>query len=32
MYGIAFLVVARKIEAGKIKDYFTFLAIGADYY
>jgi hypothetical protein len=29
MYGIAFLVVARKIEAGKIKDYFTFAAIGA---
>ena len=29
MYGVAFLVVARKIEAGKIKDYFTFAAIGA---
>ncbi len=29
MYGIAFLVVARKIEAGKVKDYFTFAAIGA---
>jgi hypothetical protein len=29
MYGIAFLVVGRKIEAGKIKDYFTFAAIGA---
>ncbi len=29
MYGIAFIVVARKIEAGKIKDYFTFAAIGA---
>jgi hypothetical protein len=29
MYGVAFLVVARKIESGKIKDYFTFAAIGA---
>jgi hypothetical protein len=29
MYGVAFLFVARKIEAGKIKDYFTFAAIGA---
>jgi hypothetical protein len=29
MYGIAFLAVARKIEAGKVKDYFTFAAIGA---
>ena len=29
MYGVAFLAVARKIEAGKIKDYFTFAAIGA---
>jgi hypothetical protein len=29
MYGVAFLVVGRKIEAGKIKDYFTFAAIGA---
>jgi hypothetical protein len=29
MFGVAFLVVARKIEAGKIKDYFTIAAIGA---
>jgi hypothetical protein len=29
MYGVAFIVVGRKIEAGKIKDYFTFAAIGA---
>jgi hypothetical protein len=29
MYGVAFLFVARKIEAGKIRDYFTFAAIGA---
>jgi hypothetical protein len=29
MFGVAFLVVARKIEAGKIRDYFTIAAIGA---
>lgn len=29
MFGVAFLVVARKVEAGKIKDYFTIAAIGA---
>jgi hypothetical protein len=29
IFGVAFLVVARKIEAGKIKDYFTIAAIGA---
>ena len=29
MFGVAFLVIARKIEAGKIKDYFTIAAIGA---
>lgn len=29
MFGVAFLVVARKITAGKIKDYFTIAAIGA---
>jgi hypothetical protein len=29
MFGVAFLVVARKIDAGKIKDYFTIAAIGA---
>jgi hypothetical protein len=29
LFGVAFLVVARKIEAGKIKDYFTIAAIGA---
>jgi hypothetical protein len=29
MFGVAFFVVARKIEAGKIKDYFTIAAIGA---
>jgi hypothetical protein len=28
-FGVAFLVVARKIEAGKIRDYFTIAAIGA---
>jgi hypothetical protein len=29
MFGVAFLVVARRIEAGKIRDYFTIAAIGA---
>ena len=29
MFGVAFFVVARKIKAGKIKDYFTIAAIGA---
>ena len=29
MFGIAFFVVARKVEAGKIKDYLTIAAIGA---
>ena len=29
MFGVAFLVIARKIEAGKIRDYFTIAAIGA---
>jgi hypothetical protein len=29
MFGVAFLVVARKLEAGKIRDYFTIAAIGA---
>jgi hypothetical protein len=29
MFGVAFFVVARKIEAGKIRDYFTIAAIGA---
>jgi hypothetical protein len=29
MFGIAFFVIARKIEAGKIKDYFIIAAIGA---
>jgi hypothetical protein len=29
MFGVAFLVVARKIEVGKIRDYFTIAAIGA---
>ncbi len=29
MFGVAFLVVARKIEAGKVRDYFTIAAIGA---
>jgi len=29
MFGVAFLVVARKVEAGKIRDYFTIAAIGA---
>ena len=29
LFGVAFLVVARKIEAGKIRDYFTIAAIGA---
>jgi hypothetical protein len=29
MFGVAFLIVARKIEAGKIRDYFTIAAIGA---
>ncbi len=29
MFGVAFLVVARKVESGKIKDYFTIAAIGA---
>jgi hypothetical protein len=29
MFGVAFFVVARKIDAGKIKDYFTIAAIGA---
>jgi hypothetical protein len=29
MFGVAFLVVARKVEAGKIRDYFTVAAIGA---
>jgi hypothetical protein len=29
MFGVAFLVVARKVGAGKIRDYFTIAAIGA---
>jgi hypothetical protein len=29
VFGVAFLVIARKIESGKIKDYFTIAAIGA---
>jgi hypothetical protein len=29
MFGVAFLVIARKIESIKIKDYFTIAAIGA---
>ncbi len=29
MFGVAFLVVARKVESGKIRDYFTIAAIGA---
>jgi hypothetical protein len=29
MFGVAFLVIARKVEAGKIRDYFTIAAIGA---
>ncbi len=29
MFGVAFLVVARRIEDGKIRDYFTIAAIGA---
>jgi hypothetical protein len=29
MFGVAFLVMARKVEAGKIRDYFTIAAIGA---
>ncbi len=29
MFGVSFLVVARKLEAGKIRDYFTIAAIGA---
>jgi hypothetical protein len=29
MFGVAFLVIARKVESGKIKDYFTIAAIGA---
>jgi uncharacterized membrane protein YciS (DUF1049 family) len=29
MFGVAFLVIARKIESGKIRDYFTIAAIGA---
>jgi hypothetical protein len=29
MFGVAFFVVARKVEAGKIRDYFTIAAIGA---
>lgn len=29
MFGVAFLVIARKVESGKIRDYFTIAAIGA---
>ena len=29
MFGVAFLVIARKVESEKIKDYFTIAAIGA---
>jgi hypothetical protein len=29
MFGVAFLVLARKVGAGKIRDYFTIAAIGA---
>jgi hypothetical protein len=29
MFGVAFLVVARKVQDGKIRDYFTIAAIGA---
>ena len=29
MFGVSFLVIARKVEDGKIKDYFTIAAIGA---
>ena len=29
MFGVSFIVVARKLEAGKIRDYFTIAAIGA---
>jgi hypothetical protein len=29
MFGVAFFVIARKVEAGKIRDYFTIAAIGA---
>ncbi|MDQ3903762.1 MAG: hypothetical protein M3247_09005 [Thermoproteota archaeon] len=29
MFGVAFIVIARKIQAGKIRDYFTIAAIGA---
>ena len=29
IFSAAFLVVARRIEAGKIRDYFTFAAVGA---
>jgi hypothetical protein len=29
MFGVAFLVIARKVKAGKIRDYFTIAAIGA---
>ena len=29
MFGVAFFVIARKVEAGRIRDYFTIAAIGA---
>jgi hypothetical protein len=29
MFGVAFFVVARKVQAGRIKDYLTIAAIGA---
>ena len=29
MFGVAFLVIARKVDSGKIRDYFTIAAIGA---
>jgi hypothetical protein len=29
MFGVAFFVIARKIEVGKIRDYFTIAAIEA---
>jgi len=29
MFGVAFLVIARKVESKKIRDYFTIAAIGA---
>jgi hypothetical protein len=29
LFGVSFFVIARKVESGKIKDYFTIAAIGA---